>query len=93
MFFELFYLKLGLASLIGREEGHIWELHHCITLLAVFLTLFGANSTKSYEKNKPVCFHAFSSKQNFESPLKTYLVIDNVEEGIVNISSKKNKIK
>ncbi len=67
MFFELFYLKLGLASLIGREEGHIWELHHCIPLLAVFLTLFGANSTKSYEKNKPVYFHAFSSKLNFES--------------------------
>ncbi len=43
------------------------------------------NSTKSYEKKKnlTVYCHAFSSKANFESPLKTYLVIDNVEDVIV----------
>ncbi len=41
---------------------------------------------KSYEKNIiNVYFHAFSSKANFESPLKTYLVIDNVEDVIVNM--------
>ncbi len=32
-----------------------------------------------------VYFHAFSSKANFESPLKTYQVIDNVEDVIVNM--------
>ncbi len=48
------------------------------------------NWTKSYEKKKNVTvglyFHAFSSKANFfESPLKTYLVIDNVKDVIVNM--------
>ncbi len=38
------------------------------------------------KKNMTVyLFMLFSSKANFESPLKTYLVIDNVEDVIVNM--------
>ncbi len=32
------------------------------------------------EKKVTIYFHAFSSKANFQSPLKTYLAIDNVED-------------
>ncbi len=38
-----------------------------------------------------VYFHAFSSKANFESPLKTYLVVDNVEDVIGNMPKVVNK--
>ncbi len=55
--------------------------------------MFDAKLTQQNYIKKPIYFHAFSSKLNFESPLKTYLVINNVEEVIVNISSKKKVYK
>ncbi len=48
---------------------------------------------KKEKKNLTVYFHAFSSKANFESPLKTYLVIDNVEDVIGNMPKVVNKKK
>ncbi len=50
--------------------------------------MFDAKLTRLNQMKKKtvtVYFHAFSSKAHFESPLKTYLVIDNVEDVIVNM--------
>ncbi len=61
-------------------------LHFFVKLWYIFqdgtLCYFDAKLSQlnQLEKKVTVYFYAFSSKANFQSPLKTYLAIDNVED-------------